>query len=175
MERTSLQWLDIFNLIDQFEEKDAQASYKSLVVSPILTDFFCLFAVAYHAEIKLLDRSKLMHLPMDIINHASRLIQNKESGEKQWSAEGLMLLCGLWSSPKNSTQMMMLPWSPLKTYGVQLPEDISPENLLSQARAWIQEKFSNALVRFEGCAFNLFKELFPKRCGAFLVRGKSIN
>lgn len=175
LEKTSLQWLDIFNLIDQFEEKDAQTSFKSLVLSPILTDFFCLFAVAYHAEIKLLDRSKLMHLPMDIINHVSRLIQNKQSGEKQSSAESLMLLCGLWSSPKNSTQMMVLPWSPLRTSGVQLPEDISQETLLSQARIWIQEKFSNTLIRFEGFAFNLFKELFPKRCSAFLVRGKSIS
>jgi hypothetical protein len=176
LEKTALQWLGVFSLIDAFEEKGAETAFKSLVASPILIDFFCLFAVAYQSEIKLLDRSKLMHLPMDIINHAGRLIQTTDFGENRSSAEGLMLLCGLWSWPKNPTQMIVLPWSPLRTHGVQLPEDmLSSESLLSQARTWIQEKFSNTVVRFEEVAFNLFKELFPRRCGIFLVRGKSTS
>lgn len=174
LEKTALQWLKIFNSIDEYEEKSAQSSFKSLVASPILVDFFCFFSVVYQSEIKLLERNKLMHLPMEIINHAGRLIQTTASGEIK-DSEGLMLVCGLWSSPKTPTQMTMLPWSPLKTDGVQIPEDMSPEALLSQARVWIQERFFHTVERFEDVAGSLFRELFPLRCNNFLYKGKSMN
>ena len=174
LEKTALQWLNIFNLIDEYGGKSAQASFKSLVASPILVDFFCLFSVVYQFEIKLLERNKLMNLPIDILTHVSRLIQTLALEEVK-DSEGLMLVCGLWSSPKNPTQMTVLPWSPLRTDGVQMPDDMSPEALLSQARLWIRERFFNTVEAFQSVAFNLFKDLFPRRCKHFLYKGKSMG
>lgn len=174
LEKTALQWLNIFNSIDEYGAKSAQASFKSLVASPILLDFFCLFSVVYQFEIKLLERNKLMDLPMDILNHASRLIQTTASGEVK-DSEGLMLVCGLWSSPKNPMQMTVLPWSPLRIDGVQMPVDMSPEALLSQARLWIRERFFSTVEAFQSVSFNLFRDLFPRRCIHFLYKGKSIS
>ncbi|KAJ5127660.1 hypothetical protein N7448_008439 [Penicillium atrosanguineum] len=170
LEKTALQWLNVFNSIDEYGEKSTQASFKSLVASPILIDFFCLFSVVYQSEIKLLERNNLMDLPMDILNHASRLIQVTASGEAK-DSEVLMLICGLWSSPKTPTQMTVLPWSPLKTDRVQLPENMSPEALLSQARLWIRERFFSTVDTFQSVAFNLFRDLFPRRCKHFLYKG----
>ncbi|KAJ5674702.1 uncharacterized protein N7477_004636 [Penicillium maclennaniae] len=174
LEKTALQWLSIFNLIDDYEGKSAQASFKSLGASPILVDFFSLFSIVYQSEIKLLERDKLMNLPMDILTHVIRLIQNMEFGELK-DSEGLMLVCGLWSSPKNSNQMTVLPWSPLRTDGLQMLEDMSLEALLTQARQWIRERFFSTVEAFQSVAFNLFKDLFPRRCKHFLYRGTCLK
>lgn len=86
--------------------------------------------------------------------------------------QSLALLCGLWTPPSQPTEIVMLPWSPLKACYNAGPVDPSPGDLLECAKRWIRDRFATTLARFDDCSMRLMNQGFPWRCQNFIIRGR---
>ncbi|KAJ5166413.1 DNA helicase UvrD-like C-terminal [Penicillium canariense] len=168
LENPTVQWLTIFELADSLQNQLAPATMKTLH-DGILKDFFCLFVVSHKIE-TVLRKWNVINLPFDILMHATKLLYDLESRDKD-SLASLSLLCGLYNPPKQDDVLVMLPWSTIKPESGADTVDLSTEGLLSRAKAWIRERFSEAIAHYEFAASTIFKHEFPRRCPFFIIRG----
>ncbi|KAJ5669323.1 hypothetical protein N7462_010393 [Penicillium macrosclerotiorum] len=172
LEKTAMHWLTLFDLVDKIPNEIAAASAKT-VSEGLLKDFFCLFVISYEMT-DALRRKNVIYLPFDILMHAGRLIQDIEAC-KDNSMASILLLCGLYSPPKQNSELVILSWSAFKPEPDTEAVELSTEELLCRAKFWIRKKFSEAIALFENHSFAIFRNEFPRRCLSFIIRGRCIK
>ncbi|KAJ5825808.1 hypothetical protein N7474_002946 [Penicillium riverlandense] len=169
LERLAGQWQVVFEMIRWAADENRPVDWKRLE-DGIPRDFFCLYVIAF--EVNVVNKTKIMFLPGDVMLRAKSLIHALEF-ESKTASNCLKLLCGLFNNPETPKSCTLLQWSPLKRAGDDTYlETASPGELFSSAKTWIRKKFAVTVTQFHERAVSLVRRGFPKVCGYFLERGE---
>ncbi|KAJ5612695.1 Tetratricopeptide-like helical [Penicillium lagena] len=145
LEKLAGQWQVVFEMIQWAADKNRPVDWKRLE-DGIPRDFFCLYVIAFEANV--VNKTKILFLPRDVILRAKSLIHGLEF-ESKIASNCLNLICGLFNNLQTTKPCTLLRWSPLKEAEEDAYfENASPGELFSNAKTWIRKKFAVALTQF---------------------------
>lgn len=171
--RVTLSVLGIIRLGDEDIAKLAPTG------SSLMGNFTCLALAGLGAQAYLQECENVRQLLLIPILKYANIIQELEDGPSReaTSLASLHLICGIYNRDTYGKPSMIFNWSPIASDGNKDEETSADEltKFTSDAIEWAKGMLAKAIVMFNERARDLMFREFPKRCGAFLIRGSCMK
>ena len=110
------------------------------------------------------------HIPFNAIEEATRIAEIVSSQLENTDKSIVLLLAGVVETDQSRKPFIILPWSPLLSYGS--PPSVQPKEYARVAYNWFLTDLSTMMLKLHEKSKQLWSLQWPERCATFLTRGR---